>query len=78
MDIWWRKPGGGGGEDGGESDRQEKRAELEMALKGNLALQVYIRMAYTIMVYLAFTWSTVVLLGGYVSSLQKKDFWQPG
>uniref|UniRef100_A0A0E0MDZ6 Uncharacterized protein n=1 Tax=Oryza punctata TaxID=4537 RepID=A0A0E0MDZ6_ORYPU len=58
---------GGRAVDGGESEsdrRREKRAELE----------VYIRMAFTFMAYLAFTWSTVVLLGGYVSSLQRKDF----
>nr|AAX95857.1 hypothetical protein LOC_Os11g11640 [Oryza sativa Japonica Group]ABA92154.1 hypothetical protein LOC_Os11g11640 [Oryza sativa Japonica Group] len=54
-----------GGESESESDRrQENRAELE----------VYIRMVFTFMAYLAFTWSTVVLLGGYVSSLQRKDF----
>ncbi|KAG2566021.1 uncharacterized protein LOC120681410 [Panicum virgatum] len=78
MDIWWRMADndGNGGADGGESDhRREKRAELEVAMKGNLAVQAYIKMGCTIMVYLAFTWSTVVLLGGYVGSLQRKDFW---
>ncbi|KAK3118053.1 hypothetical protein QOZ80_9BG0693540 [Eleusine coracana subsp. coracana] len=36
---------------------------------------VHVSMAMAVMAYLAFTWSTVVLLGGYVTSLEKKDFW---
>ncbi|EAY80267.1 hypothetical protein OsI_35436 [Oryza sativa Indica Group] len=66
--------GGGGADDGGSDRRKKRRAELEVAIKGTLAVQAYIRITCTIMAYLAFTWSTVVLLGGYVSSLQRKDF----
>ena len=61
---------------GDESDRRrEKRADLEVVMKGTIAVQAFIQMACTVMVYLAFTWSTVILLGGYVSSLHTKDFW---
>ena len=38
-------------------------------------LRGYLSMAITIIAYLAFAWSTAVLLGGYVTSLKKKDFW---
>ncbi|EEE51801.1 hypothetical protein OsJ_33263 [Oryza sativa Japonica Group] len=69
-----RMIGGGGADDGGSDRRKKRRAELEVAIKGTLAVQAYIRITCTIMAYLAFTWSTVVLLGGYVSSLQRKDF----
>uniref|UniRef100_A0A0E0B6F3 Uncharacterized protein n=1 Tax=Oryza glumipatula TaxID=40148 RepID=A0A0E0B6F3_9ORYZ len=59
---------------GGVSRRREKRAKLEASIKANLTVQVYVRMAGAVMAYLAFTWSSIVLLGGYVSSLQRKDF----
>mgnify|MGYP003702027771 CR=1 FL=1 len=64
-----------GGESESESDRlRESRAELDVRINRNLAVQEYLRPVFTFMVYLAFTLSTVVLLGGYVSSLQRKDF----
>ena len=37
-------------------------------------LKVHIAVAVTIMAYLAFTWSMVVLLGSFVGSVRRKDF----
>ncbi|KAL5204871.1 hypothetical protein ABZP36_009742 [Zizania latifolia] len=53
---------------------QWTHTELESDIKGLVTLQLHIATALKVMAYLAFTWSTVVLLGGYVSSLQRKDF----
>jgi hypothetical protein len=46
-----------------------------MSLNSYALLQAYVLMAVTGLGYLALTWSTVVLLGGFVTSLGKKDFW---
>uniref|UniRef100_K3ZKA3 Uncharacterized protein n=1 Tax=Setaria italica TaxID=4555 RepID=K3ZKA3_SETIT len=44
-------------------------------LSGYVACRMYLIMAVTGLGYLALTWSTVVLLGGFVTALQNKDFW---
>ncbi|XP_048551316.1 uncharacterized protein LOC125530940 [Triticum urartu] len=47
----------------------------EVSLNSYVLLQTYILMGVTGLGYLALTWSTVVLLGGFVTSLGNKDFW---
>jgi hypothetical protein len=60
----------------GPPDKPVVRARPEeMSLNSYALLQAYVLMAVTGLGYLALTWSTVVLLGGFVTSLGKKDFW---
>ncbi|KAG8089568.1 hypothetical protein GUJ93_ZPchr0011g27346 [Zizania palustris] len=67
---------------GGGAQRQRRTGggaegtltEMEHVIKAVVTMEVQILTAMKVMAYLAFTWSTVVLLGGYVSSLQRKDF----
>ena len=40
-----------------------------------VSIQTYLLLALTGSGYLALTWSTVVLLGGFVTTLERKDFW---
>jgi len=44
-------------------------------IKWYVLLLKYISVAVSGLGYLALTWSTVVLLGGFVTILPKKDFW---
>ncbi|KAM3300170.1 hypothetical protein ACQJBY_041282 [Aegilops geniculata] len=53
----------------------ERARPEEVSLNSYVLLQAYILMAVTGLGYLALTWSTVVLLGGFVTSLGNKDFW---
>jgi hypothetical protein len=53
--------------------RQPKRPE-ERSLNTFVLVQTYVLKAMT-GGYLAVTWSTVVLLGGFVTALGKYDFW---
>ncbi|KAF6997600.1 hypothetical protein CFC21_013807 [Triticum aestivum] len=53
----------------------ERARPEELSLNSYVLLQAYILMAVTGLGYLALTWSTVVLLGGFVTSLGNKDFW---
>ncbi|XP_040247398.2 uncharacterized protein [Aegilops tauschii subsp. strangulata] len=59
----------------GQPDHQARKRPEEMSLNSYALLQAYVLMAVTGLGYLALTWSTVVLLGGFVTSLGKKDFW---
>ncbi|RLM69745.1 hypothetical protein C2845_PM17G04130 [Panicum miliaceum] len=64
-----RRQGGGAGQD------LRRRGDQSAASLNRLVyLKVHIAVAVTIMAYLAFTWSTVVLLGGFVGSVRRKDF----
>ncbi|CAL4994490.1 unnamed protein product [Urochloa decumbens] len=74
---------GGVGEErrnGGGSGRLKRRRpaeprELDMLFSRYVLLRTYLLKAVTGFGYLALTWSTVVLLGGFVTSLQEQDFW---
>ncbi|KAL6868183.1 hypothetical protein ACP4OV_015028 [Aristida adscensionis] len=45
-------------------------------LNGHVLSRVYLdSLATMVIAFLAFTWSTVVLLGSFVTSLEEKDFW---
>lgn len=47
----------------------------EFVLNQQVLAMNYLLTAVTGLGYLALTWSTVVLLGGFVTSLELKDFW---
>lgn len=47
----------------------------ERSLNNYVLGQTYVFMAVTGLGYLALLWSTVVLLGGFVTVLRSKDFW---
>uniref|UniRef100_A0A453HJY2 Vesicle transport protein n=1 Tax=Aegilops tauschii subsp. strangulata TaxID=200361 RepID=A0A453HJY2_AEGTS len=60
---------------GNSGDGPKKRQREEMSLNRYAAMQAYLLMGVTGLGYLALLWSTVVLLGGFVTALGKKDFW---
>jgi len=71
---------GGAGErgDGGASSSRPKEPPVrleDVSLNTYVLAQTYLLRAVTGLGYLALTWSTVVLLGGFVTSLLKTDFW---
>lgn len=61
----------GNGSDGGPNWLRPEEKSLNIYV----LWQAYVLMAVTGLGYLALTWSTVVLLGGFVTTLGKKDFW---
>lgn len=65
-----RRRGGGAG----RQDMRRHGDQSAASLNRLVYLKVHIAVAVTIMAYLAFTWSTVVLLGGFVGSVRRKDF----
>ncbi|CAL4989110.1 unnamed protein product [Urochloa decumbens] len=75
---WRRMAGGveGRGSDPPPPEVSRRRRPGEStALSAYIGGRMYLIMAMTGLGYLALTWSTVVLLGGFVTALQKKDFW---
>jgi hypothetical protein len=79
--------GGGETSDGGDRCCTPKRRrapvvpplplprELDLLLSKYVLFHMYLLKAVTGLGYLALTWSTVVLLGGFITALTKKDFW---
>lgn len=55
-------------------NRINERPEVRF-INRYVLLQTCVLMAVRGLAFLALTWSTVVLLGGFVTLLQEKDFW---
>ncbi|XP_048552345.1 uncharacterized protein LOC125532257 [Triticum urartu] len=58
-----------------ERERKLPKPLEEMSLNSYALLRAYVLMAVTGLGFLALTWSTVVLLGSFVTTLGKEDFW---
>lgn len=56
-------------------DREGENNHPERYINQFVILQTVVLMAIRGLGVLAFAWSTVVLLGGFVTLLEKKDFW---
>lgn len=65
--------------EGGESGLRKMATTLyrsdKLSFITHVSWTTHLLMATTGLGYLALTWSTVVLLGGFVTVLQRKDFW---
>ncbi|GJN25165.1 hypothetical protein PR202_gb12958 [Eleusine coracana subsp. coracana] len=56
-------------------DRMDDNNRPERYINRFVILQAVVLMAIRGLGVLAFAWSTVVLLGGFVTLLEKEDFW---
>jgi len=70
--LWWRRLGE---ENGRLAKHVLARRPEERLINDYAVLQATVRKVATGLAYLSLTWSTVVLLGGFVPVLKLIDFW---